>query len=61
MRDLYDELFSPARFGRADKWDTEPDFDEIEIDDEEIDEPHDGEDDGLDGLDLDEWLDAHGA
>lgn len=58
MRDLYDELFSPSRFGRADRWDTEPDFDELPIanDDELENEEQDAD---LDELDLDEWLDAH--
>ena len=52
MRDLYDTLFAPNRFGPADKWATEPDFDETFEWESDDPSPEDGEDD----LSLDEWL-----
>jgi hypothetical protein len=54
MKDLYDTLFAPNRFGR-DKWnESEPDFDEIF--EWESDDPK--ESDGEDDLSLEEWLES---
>jgi len=51
MKDLYDTLFAPSRHD-YDKWETEPDFDEISV--YEDDELEDDESE----LSLDEWLDS---
>lgn len=51
MTDLYDELFAPNRFAR-DKWETEPDFDEIFEWESDDPKPEDDETE----LSLDEWL-----